>query len=438
MGLLPNVIEAQKSLMSKSKSNYEALKRYMDKLTQYMELIDVAWEDDAGEKYFIFKELNAAGKAIAEIASGYKTYTVNVNNVLNLLKEFLEFAGIKYANGYTFTPAKNKKSSKTRVRINTKVLRDLGIKIFKLGQSIEEIELDYKSLAAKVDDQVDSLLRGKITSLSTLNRKLDKQALSVMKAGTAIVQICNNYEAAEKNIKKKAADIISGKQVVFGDGKASNVQVGNYEGGSYNLPSMTTYSLIGNISNNILNASGEKNILDSIKARDGKLPRNNGVQKNSGYVQLCTMLVRDKLALVTGVERDCIGYTNGRGYYKYIKDNFNKIMSKKNSKCVAESISGTNALKTLIQNHEGEVLTNVVVSYSRGNEWGHSLLIDKIEDGKVYFSDNFNAKVHNKNNPKEPYVISTAATCMSVDDFIKAYSNINYKMVGVNYIHTKE
>ncbi len=418
MGLLPNVIEAQKSLMSKSKSNYEALKRYMDKLTQYMELIDVAWEDDAGEKYYIIKELNAAGKAIAEIASGYKTYTVNVNNVLNLLKEFLEFVGIKGTSGYSFTQAKNKKSSKTRVRINTEVLKSIGTKIFKLGQSIEEIELDYKSIAAKVDDQVDSLLRGKITSLSTLNRKLDKEALSVMKTGTAIVQICNNYEAAEKNINKKAAEIISGKQVTFGDGKVSNVQVGNYEGGSYNLPSMVKYSIIENVPSDILNAQGEEEILKSIKARDARLPRNGGRQNNNAYNGWCATLVADKLQIVEG---NYVGCADGAGNYNYLKN-----LKLKN--CSIESVSGSDALTNLIKNHEGEVLTNVVVSYSRKGGVGHTLLIDKIENGYVYYSDSFNTTK-----------VSTSATCMTVEQFINVYKSkgYNYNMVGVNYIYKK-
>ncbi len=243
MGLLPSIISSQKNLMKKSKSNYETLKNYMDNLTKYMDEIKDVWPMDAGERIFIFNTLNSAGKEIANICSGYKTYTVNVNNLLDLLKDFLDFMGVKTTSGYSFSKVSVSKSTKTKVLMDTVRLRSCGKKIYSLGQKIEEIELDYKNIASKVDDTVSNILQGKVSSLGTLNRKLDKQALNIMKVGNAITVICDKYELAEKNIAKKVLDIEEGKPVTYGDGTPSSAKLQKKEGGSYNLPTMSNYNI---------------------------------------------------------------------------------------------------------------------------------------------------------------------------------------------------
>lgn len=402
MGLLPSIISSQKNLMKKSKSNYETLKNYMDNLTKYMDEIKDVWPMDAGERIFIFNTLNSAGKEIANICSGYKTYTVNVNNLLDLLKDFLDFMGVKTTSGYSFSKVSVSKSTKTKVLMDTVRLRSCGKKIYSLGQKIEEIELDYKNIASKVDDTVSNILHGKVSSLGTLNRKLDKQALNIMKVGNAITVICDKYELAEKNIAKKVLDIAEGKAVTYGDGTPSSAKLQKKEGGSYNLPTMSNYNVsieIGELANS--DNKDKASILKWIQARNNALSRKGEYPK--GY---CTKYTYDKLAsvgIVIGNAGSNKTVGNGNQWYKKIKNKQVTWPSKYDCQC----IDGNNALETIIANNNGEPVYNIVISYEHAyraksnvpqeyDSCGHVMMIDAIIDGVVYFSDNYNNKANSK------------------------------------------
>lgn len=80
-----------------------------------------------------------------------------------------------------------------------------------------------------------------------------------------------------------------------------------------------------------------------------------------------------------------------------------------------EGHPGSNGLRDLIQAHNNEPLTNVVISFDRGPhypyEGGHVLLIHRIENGMVYYMDN---------NQSEG-----TAMHISVDEFMSKYPDAN-------------
>lgn len=398
MGLLPNIIGEQKTLMNKSKQNYRLLKGYMNTLSNELENISVCWSSDAGEKYYIVKQLNLAGSEIASICSGYKNYTSNAERLLDLLKDFKDFLGIISTEKYKFKTKNISKSTKTRVRMDTTQLKECGKRIMKLGYDIEDVELDYKNIANKVDDQINKLLNGKISSLLSLNKRLDTQAIQIIKSGKVIVQICEKYELAEKNIKKKAADLIQGKDVVYGNGTSSNVSVPQHEGGSYIMPNAKTYIVtieIGGLAN--LGKTDSKSVKDWIDNRNKNLPRKS--EYRNGF---CTKYTYDKLKSV-GIELQGGGTTVGDGnqWYKKIKTKQVTWDSKYKCNCV----DGNNALEKIISDNGGKPVYNIVISYEHAyrknskvpqklDKCGHVMMIDAIINGQVYYSDNYENKTY--------------------------------------------
>ena len=102
MGSLIDTINEQRSLVAKSRETYRTLKKYMNSLANELDNISDSWTNDAGEKYYIIKQLNIAGSEVASICSGYKTYTTNIERVLDVLKDFAEFLGVVGTEKYTF------------------------------------------------------------------------------------------------------------------------------------------------------------------------------------------------------------------------------------------------------------------------------------------------------------------------------------------------
>ena len=399
----------------------------MNSLANELDNISDSWTNDAGEKYYIIKQLNIAGSEVASICSGYKTYTTNIERVLDVLKDFAEFLGVVGTEKYTFKTKNITKSTKTKVKMDTASLKACGNRIVKLGNDIEQVQLDYKSIAARVDDQIYRMLSGKISSLNSLNKRLDTQANQIVKTGKAIIKICEKYELAEKNIAKKAVELASGKHVTYGDGNPSSATIPRKEGGSYQMPNMTYYSIsseVGGLANS--DVKGKKEVLAWIQKRNNGLPRKSEYPK--GY---CTKYTYDKLAsvgIVLGNAGNNKTVGNGNQWYSKIKNKKVTWSSKYNCECV----DGNNALETIIANNNGEAVYNIVLSYKHAyrdnpsvpqqyDNCGHVMMIDAIIDGVVYFSDNY----YNK------------ASSMSLKEFKKYYNSHYGNILGAAHFTSK-
>lgn len=93
---------------------------------------------------------------------------------------------------------------------------------------------------------------------------------------------------------------------------------------------------------------------------------------------------------------------------------------------------GENSLADYINQHSNESITNIVVSYDdvRGPEkYGHALLISRIQDGKIYFTDTEGAIKWRKNSNGQAYHEGEMAV-MSLEEFMK-YPGSHYKLKGI-------
>lgn len=87
----------------------------------------------------------------------------------------------------------------------------------------------------------------------------------------------------------------------------------------------------------------------------------------------------------------------------------------------ATSYANTNAL---IEQSNKEVMTNVIVSFS-GKGDGHVVLIDRIQDGKVYYMDN-----------GDPEGNGTAAVySRDINEFFASYTNHYNSITAITHLH---
>ncbi len=138
-----------------------------------------------------------------------------------------------------------------------------------------------------------------------------------------------------------------------------------------------------------------------------------GMGKNPDGSVSCAALTKRK-AQQHGF--DYTGYGNGNQVYDRIQSNNSFNVTK---------YPGRDCLNKLIA-AEGEPVTNVVISFPRspkwGNKYGHVLYIDKIVDGKVYYSDNTSP---------------STAKVKTIDDFLNAYYKSNGSPIGCAHLEKK-
>lgn len=99
-----------------------------------------------------------------------------------------------------------------------------------------------------------------------------------------------------------------------------------------------------------------------------------------------------------------------------------------------ESYGGTSGLDSLVAAHKGETISNIAVSFNQykniyPSSVGHVLLIDKIIDGKVYFSENSNGSLWSL--PERTKYVAGEPLCLTIEQFKKQYPQMN----GVVYFH---
>lgn len=414
---LLNVLNAQSMLVNRSRTEYKKLAQYTKKLEKEVETICTVWKEDAGEKYYVVAALNAIGKEMANICTGYKCFAKNSENLISIISKFEKIVatGVVSVSPYVYNGKSIRRSNKSKVVLNTADLKTCGNNLIKLGNDVINVELNYKSIASRIDDIISNKLRGKITSLTKLNAKLDQQGVKLCKIGNVLVKISEKYELAEKNISNKAIQLQNGKAVTYGDGTPSSVALKEKEGREKRFPSASYYSIYnekGGLAEQ--NAKSDEKIIEWIKYRDA----NHGQYKDAGCVLFTNMKLR-KL----GIEPK--GSGNGNARYQLIKNG-----NWSGNGYTVDCVDGRNALQTIVEKNGGEPVYNIVVSFEHAYDGdcdgkaqyyncGHVLMIDKIENGQVYFSDNWWGASQYKS--KIP---------MSLSDFLNFYNKYYGGIVG--------
>lgn len=124
----------------------------------------------------------------------------------------------------------------------------------------------------------------------------------------------------------------------------------------------------------------------------------DGIGKNPNGSVSCAALVKRK-AEQHGFAPNWYG--NGKDVVNNITETASYSVSK---------YMGNNCIKDLIA-AEGDPITDIVISFpsstSYGTKYGHTIYVDQIVDGKMYFTDNRNPSV---------------AKCMTIDEFIRTYN----------------
>ncbi|MCM1288468.1 MAG: hypothetical protein NC240_09175 [Clostridium sp.] len=416
----------QSGLLDKSRNNYKMLENYIKKLQVHQANIVSAWTSSGNDRYYIIKSLNDIGKELVKIYKGYYSFTGAASKYVGILKAFEKVTGSIPIPGISFSykEIKVNKTSSKKIKINTTTVKSEAQKIAKLAQDIGELTLGYKNIASRIDDVVNNYLRGRTSSLRDLNKRLDNAAIKLVKTASVLVSICNKYDKTEENIRKKAEELKNGRDVTYVDGTISSVtvlgeggqsKVYNYENRKYSIKIET-----GGLAS--INVTGKPEIVKWIKNRDESLSNKRDYYKQNH----CTDFTKDKLKLL-GI--DYTGGGNGKVYYQNIKNN---KWSGKNYD--VECVDGKNALEEIINKSDGQPVYNIVLSFVHSStwnnapanyEWGHTLLIDKVEDGQVYFSDNW---FGDRNYTEQPW---------KLDKFLKWYNTYYGGMTGAAHFISK-
>ncbi len=160
-----------------------------------------------------------------------------------------------------------------------------------------------------------------------------------------------------------------------------------------------------------------------------KIVEGNHPQKEGGWHGACSAYV-NKILRNEGI---CT-YNEYNEYSKYAKDYAQKLADKGITKTgyTCTGYTGSTGLDDLIAAHPNEPITNVVISMSAGSAMatdttnGHVVLIQLIQDGKLYFTESCSA-----------YGIPEGKMwCITVEEFKKRYfTKDNGNLMGVTHLH---
>ena len=168
-------------------------------------------------------------------------------------------------------------------------------------------------------------------------------------------------------------------------------------------------------------ATANKNLQDTYN----KLAQDKMAEgKDPAYEQLCGNLTKDQLKM-QGLISDKDKTWNGKDIASYFA---NKGTTSTGAKCTSY-----NSIDDLL-NSNSEPITNVVCSFNKGGwvtseQYGHGMLISRIEDGNVYFMDN-RSSMSVRNSGDRHLVMQ----CMSVQEFKNSYYGPKMKPCGITMI----
>lgn len=146
----------------------------------------------------------------------------------------------------------------------------------------------------------------------------------------------------------------------------------------------------------------------------------------SDYKHNCGYLVSDQLALLGLTDRELTKFGSGKYFAKSLAESKATIDGHVTVGYESNSSNQREVFEDILNSNGGN-LSNLVISFNRGGSFssthGHVMLINKIENGRVYFVDDWKKY---RDNSKNGY----NATSMTVEEFedqyLKSSNNSNY------------
>lgn len=275
-------------------------------------------------------------------------------------------------------------------KITNKSNKEIAISYLNLLINISTLESISSELSSVKKIEELSSSNGKVAesvneNIRQINRSIDNLSTFAYLLAAAYSKVKDEFEEADA-IASGIYPKISGN--IFQSLPNNNA----------NSNSTNSNSTNGNASSN--NSSAKNTTIKSSEELQ-QLYNNSvhdGIGKNPNGSVSCAALVKRKA--------EQHGFApNWYGNGKDVVNNINETASYSVSKYM-----GNNCIKDLIA-AEGDPITDIVISFpsspSYGTKYGHTIYVDQIVDGKMYFTDNRNPSV---------------AKCMTIDEFIRTYN----------------
>lgn len=275
-------------------------------------------------------------------------------------------------------------------RIPNKSNKEIAISYLYLLINISTLESISSELSSVKKIEELSSSKGKVVesvneNIRQINRSIDNLSTFASLLAAAYSKVKDGFEEADA-IASGIYPKISGN--IFQSLPNNNA----------NSNSTNSNSTNGNASSN--NSSAKNTTIKSSEELQ-QLYNNSvhdGIGKNPNGSVSCAALVKRK-AEQHGFAPNWYG--NGKDVVNNITETASYSVSK---------YMGNNCIKDLIA-AEGDPITDIVISFpsspSYGTKYGHTIYVDQIVDGKMYFTDNRNPSV---------------AKCMTIDEFIRTYN----------------
>lgn len=275
-------------------------------------------------------------------------------------------------------------------KITNKSNKEIAISYLNLLINISTLESISSELSSVKKIEELSSSKGKVVesvneNIRQINRSIDNLSTFASLLAVAYSKVKDGFEEADA-IASGIYPKISGN--IFQSLPNNNA----------NSNSTNNNSTNGNASSN--NSSAKNTTIKSSEELQ-QLYNNSvhdGIGKNPNGSVSCAALVKRK-AEQHGFAPNWYG--NGKDVVNNITETASYSVSK---------YMGNNCIKDLIA-AEGDPITDIVISFpsspSYGTKYGHTIYVDQIVDGKMYFTDNRNPSV---------------AKCMTIDEFIRNYN----------------
>lgn len=309
----------------------------------------------------------------------------------------------------------------------------------------------YASKMGKVSTSIDSLS----ARVDKVNKALDMDVKAKANIGTSLTKIKSNMTKEKEFYAGAQKGIIRTKEDVFGEDTSLKAKilgafgviatviadlgglVGKIIGGP--TQSGTQPTPVGTTPSNTEPTTGEA-AADTKEASQPTTPKSDEEYKKEIDERYQSILKRNNRTTYKGrcgaltnqqlLEKGIVG-SKGEVATNYGKDLAKNIASKGTTKTGYKPTTYS-SITDLFNESKNRTISNVVVSYNPGGDFGapagHAMLIDKIENGKVYFIDNTSysdTAATGKNNGE--YV----AQCWTIAEFQKTYFKSSNKCSGI-------
>lgn len=300
----------------------------------------------------------------------------------------------------------------------------------------------YASKMGKVGASIDSLS----AKIDNVNKSLDMDVKAKANIGTSLTKIKTNMTKEKEFYLGVQKGITRTKDDVFGEDTSLKSKIlGTF--GVISAIVTAAGGFIGNVISAITTPVESSTSPNTDKAGETQAEtpaKSDDDYKNEINDRYQSILNKNNRSTYQG---KCGALTNQQLLAKGIVGSKSEVATK-DGKDLAANIAKVGTTKTgysattygsfsdLINESKSRPVNNVVLSFNQGgsfrSESGHAMLIDRIENGKVYFIDNTSASSTAAKGNNGNYV----AQCWTVDAFQKWYFANGNKSSGIVELHT--